>query len=71
MPLVYFIAGMFFIYFIIPLLESLLSYLLTWIKKFETKQSAEIYKIKQEATAEEDEAKTVVGFVYEEEEEET
>lgn len=46
MPLVYFIAGMFFIYFIIPLLESLLSYLLTWIKKFETKQSAEIYKIK-------------------------
>lgn len=70
MPLVYFIAGMFFIYFIIPLLESLLSYLLTWIKKFETKQSAEIYKIKQEATAE-DETKTVVGFVYEEEEEDT
>ena len=46
MPLVYFIAGMFFIYFIIPLLEGFLTYILTWIKKLETEQTAEIYKIK-------------------------
>lgn len=71
MPLVYFIAGMFFIYFIIPLLEGFLTYILTWMKKLETEQTAEIYKIKQEATADENETKAVVGFVYEEEEEET
>ena len=70
MPLIYFIAGMIFIGFLIPLLEGLLTFILTWLKKIETKQSAEIYKIKQTATAEEDDIKKVVGFVYEEEEEE-
>lgn len=70
MPLIYFIAGMLFIYFIIPLLEGLISLITTWLSKIETEQSAKIYKIKQAATADEDTSQKVVGFVYEEEEEE-
>lgn len=65
----YFIAGMLFIYFVIPLLEGMLSLITTWLGKVETEQAAQTYKIKQAVTAEED-AKKVVGFVYEEEEEE-
>ena len=65
----YFIAGMLFIYCIIPLLEALISFITTWIGRIETQESAKIYKIKQAATAEE-KSKQVVGFVYEEEEEE-
>lgn len=65
----YFIAGMLFIYFVIPLLEGMLSLITTWLGKIETKQAAQTYKIKQAATAEVD-TKKVVGFVYEEEEEE-
>ena len=66
----YFIAGMLFIYFVIPLLEGMLSLITTWLGKIETKQAAQTYKIKQAVTAEEDDTKKVVGFVYEEEEEE-
>ena len=66
----YFIAGMLFIYFVIPLLEGMLSLITTWLGKIETKQAAQTYKIKQAATADEDESKAVIGFVYEEEEEE-
>lgn len=65
----YFIAGMLFIYFVIPLLEGMLSLITTWLGKIETEQAAQTYKIKQAATTEED-TKKVVGFVYEEEEEE-
>ena len=65
----YFIAGMLFIYCVIPLLEGVLSLITTWLGKIETKQAAQTYKIKQAATADEDDKK-VVGFVYEEEEEE-
>ena len=65
----YFIAGMLFIYFVIPLLEGMLSLITTWLGKIETKQAAQTYKIKQAVTADEDDKK-VVGFVYEEEEEE-
>ena len=65
----YFIAGMLFIYFVIPLLEGMLSLITTWLGKIETEQAAQTYKIKQAATAEDD-TKKVVGFVYEEEEEE-
>ena len=66
----YFIAGMLFIYFVIPLLAGMLSLITTWLEKIETKQAAQTYKIKQAATAEENDTKKVVGFVYEEEEEE-
>ena len=65
----YFIAGMLFIYCVIPLLEGILSLITTWLGKIETKQAAQTYNIKQAATADEDDTKKVVGFVYEEEEE--
>lgn len=62
---------MLFIYFVIPLLEGILSLIATWLSRIETQESAKIYKIKkQAATEDEDTAKKVVGFVYEEEEEE-
>ena len=66
----YFIAGILFIYFVIPLLEGMLSLITTWLGKIETKQAAQTYKIKQAVTADGNGAKKVVGFVYEEEEEE-
>jgi hypothetical protein len=46
LPLIYFIAGMLFIYFVIPLLEGMLSLITTWLGKIETKQAAQTYKIK-------------------------
>ena len=63
---------MLFIYFVIPLLEGILSLIATWLSRIETQESAKIYKIKKQAATEDDEdtAKKVVGFVYEEEEEE-
>ena len=62
---------MLFIYFVIPLLEGILSLITTWLSRIETQESAKIYKIKKQATEEdEDTVKKVVGFVYEEEEEE-
>ena len=62
---------MLFIYFVIPLLEGILSLITTWLSRIETQESAKIYKIKkQAATEDEDEIKKVVGFVYKEEEEE-
>lgn len=70
MPLVYFIAGMLFIYFIIPFTESLLSLIVTSLGKIETQQAAKTYKIKQSLTAEEETKKAVIGFTYQEEEEE-
>ena len=66
----YFIAGMLFIYFVIPLLEGMLSLITTWLGKIETKQAAQTYKIKQAVTADENDTKKVAGFVYKEEEEE-
>ena len=61
---------MLFIYFVIPLLEGILSLIATWLSRIEAQESKKIYKIKQALTEEEDTAKKVVGFVYEEEEEE-
>lgn len=59
-----------FIYFIIPLLESVLSFLATWLKYKETYYTAETYKINKRATKEVDaEDKKVVGFIYDVEEE--
>ena len=70
MPLLYFIAGILFIYFIVPLIEGLSGLILTWIEKLKSKEAAEIYKIKQSLTDNEESPRAVVGFVYEEEEEE-
>ena len=69
MPLLYFIAGVLFIYFIVPLVEGLSTLILTWMKRLESQETAKIYKIKQSLTDDENETKAVVGFVYEEEEE--
>ena len=46
MPLIYFIAGILFIYFVVPLVEGLAELILAWIEKIKTAQAAEIYKIK-------------------------
>lgn len=64
--LLYFVIGILFIYFVIPLLESVLSFLATWLKYKETTYTTKIYKMNKEATKEND-AK-VVGFVYDDEE---
>ena len=69
MPLMYFIAGILFIYFIVPLVEGLSGLILTWIEKLKSKEAAEIYKIKQSLTDDEGTPRAI-GFVYEEEEEE-
>lgn len=69
--LYYFIAGILFIYFIIPLLESVLSFLAIWLKYKETKYSAETYKISKKAqkeAAEEENRTHVIGFSYDNEE---
>lgn len=53
----------------IPLLESILSFLVTLFKYWETKFSTETYKISKRATKEldaEDNAKKI-SFIYEEE----
>ena len=46
MPLLYFIAGILFIYFIVPLVEGLSGLILTWLERLKSKEAAEIYKIK-------------------------
>lgn len=53
----------------IPLLESVLSFLATWLKYQETKFSTETYKISKRATKELDaeDNKKAIGFVYEDE----
>lgn len=69
--ILYFITGILFIYFIIPLLESVLSFLATWLKYKETKYSAETYKISKKAQKEATEGENrthVIGFSYDNEE---
>ena len=57
--------------YIVPFLDGLSEYILTWIAAKKAIQTAKIYQIKQtiEAT-EEDVPKAAIGFVYEEEEDE-
>ena len=57
--------------YIVPFLDGLSGYILTWIEAKKAIQTAKIYQIKQtiEAT-EEDVPKAAIGFVYQEEEEE-
>lgn len=69
LALFYFLAGIIFVTYIIPLLDGLSSLILTWLKVQETKQSKIIYQIKQEVTSS-DSSKKVVGFAYEEEDDE-
>ena len=55
--------------YIVPFLDGLSEYILTWIAAKKAIQTAKIYQIKQtiEAT-EEDVPKAAIGFVYQEEE---
>ena len=46
LALFYFLAGIIFVTYIIPLLDGLSSLILTWLKVQETKQSKIIYQIK-------------------------
>ena len=57
--------------YVILFLDSVSGYILTWIEAKKAIQTAKIYQIKQaiEAT-EEDIQKAVIGFAYQEEEEE-
>lgn len=69
MALLYFLAGIIFVTYVLPLLDGMQSLILTWLKHQETKQTAKIYQIKQEVTSSQDStSKKVVGFAYEEEE---
>lgn len=77
MELLYFILGILFVSFVIPLLDGLSGLLLTWIEAKKAKQSEIInlanIKMRQAATsAEDDSPKRLIGFCrnddYEEEE---
>lgn len=58
--------------YIVPFLDGLSEYILTWIAAKKAIQTAKIYQIKQtiETAEEDDVSKAAIGFVYQEEEEE-
>ena len=57
--------------YIVPFLDGLSGYILTWIEAKKAIQTAKIYQIKQTIEAAEgDVPKAAIGFVYQEEEEE-
>lgn len=50
MALLYFLAGIIFAAYVIPLFDGLQSLILTWLKLQETKCSAKIYQVKEKVT---------------------
>lgn len=68
--LLYFLAGIIFVTYIIPFLDGLLGVFLTWLELLKTRISKKIYQIKQEVEASETISKKIVGFSYEEEDDE-
>lgn len=77
MELLYFILGILFVSYVVPLLDGLSSLLLTWMEAKKAKQSEVInltnIKMRQAAaSAEDDSPKSLIGFCrdddYEEEE---
>lgn len=58
---------MLFIYFVVPLLESVQSFLATWLEAKKAKYAAEVYKINKEVTTN-NEKTSLIGFQYENEE---
>ena len=75
MELLYFILGIIFVTYIIPLLDGISAWFLTWVEAKKTKQSEIInltnIKMRQAATsAEEDSPKRLIGFRMPDEEEE-
>lgn len=59
---------MLFIYFVVPLLKSIQSFLATWLEAKKAKYAAEVYKINKEITTKTDEKTSMIGFQYENEE---
>lgn len=75
MELLYFILGILFVTYVIPLLDGILSWFLTWVEAKKAKQSEVInqtnIKMRQAAaSAEEDPPRRPIGFRVPDEEEE-
>lgn len=75
MELLYFILGIIFVTYVIPLLDGISAWFLTWVEAKKAKQSEVInltnIKMRQAATsAEEDSPKRLIGFRMPDEEEE-
>lgn len=75
MELLYFILGILFITYVIPLLDGISAWFLTWVEAKKTKQSEVInqtnIKMRQAAaSAEEDPPRRPIGFRVPDEEEE-
>ena len=59
---------MLFIYFVVPLLESVQSFLATWLEAKKAKYAAEVYKINKEITVKNNDKTSLIGFQYNNEE---
>lgn len=75
MELLYFILGIVFVTYVIPLLDGISAWFLTWVEARKAKQSEIInltnIKMRQAATsAEDDTPKRLIGFRVSDEEEE-
>ena len=75
MELLYFILGIFFVTYVIPLLDGISAWFLTWVEAKKAKQSEVInqtnIKMRQAAaSAEEDPPRRPIGFRVPDEEEE-
>ena len=75
MELLYFILGIVFVTYVIPLLDGISSWFLTWVEAKKAKQSSVIndanIKMRQAAaSAEEDPPRRLIGFRMPDEEEE-
>lgn len=75
MELLYFILGILFVTYVIPLMDGILSWFLTWVEAKKAKQSEVInqtnIKMRQAAaSAEEDPPRRPIGFRVPDEEEE-
>lgn len=55
---------MLFIYFVVPLLESVQSFLATWLEAKKAKYAAEVYKVNREVTTANGEKTSLIGFQY-------
>lgn len=59
---------MLFIYFVVPLLESIQSFLATWLEAKRAKYAAEVYKVNKEITVTNSDKTSLIGFQYNNEE---
>lgn len=55
---------MLFIYFVVPILESIQSFLATWLEAKRAKYAAEVYKINKEITVTNNDKTSLIGFQY-------